>query len=167
MGDRMSRKVAVIVGGGQTHGETIGNGRVAAILYAREGARVFVVDRDLSSANDTVTMIRGEGGEADLRRQPVGHVAHLQDGDPGDARRRARSDRQHLIDCIDLLDQHCRLPDLQGGREHADPTPGHGRRPPRNPGQRDPAALFLASDEAKFITGVLPPVDGGQSVRRG
>jgi NAD(P)-dependent dehydrogenase (short-subunit alcohol dehydrogenase family) len=29
------------------------------------------------------------------------------------------------------------------------------------------AALFLASDEAKFITGVLLPVDGGQSSRVG
>ena len=29
------------------------------------------------------------------------------------------------------------------------------------------AALFLASDEAKFITGVLLPVDGGQSARIG
>ncbi|MGH2955583.1 MAG: SDR family NAD(P)-dependent oxidoreductase [Solirubrobacterales bacterium] len=29
------------------------------------------------------------------------------------------------------------------------------------------AALFLASDEARFITGVLLPVDGGQSTRTG
>jgi NAD(P)-dependent dehydrogenase (short-subunit alcohol dehydrogenase family) len=29
------------------------------------------------------------------------------------------------------------------------------------------AALFLASDEAKFITGVLLPVDGGQSIKVG
>ena len=29
------------------------------------------------------------------------------------------------------------------------------------------AALFLASDEARFITGALLPVDGGQSLRRG
>ena len=29
------------------------------------------------------------------------------------------------------------------------------------------AALFLASDEAKFITGVVLPVDGGQSARIG
>jgi NAD(P)-dependent dehydrogenase (short-subunit alcohol dehydrogenase family) len=29
------------------------------------------------------------------------------------------------------------------------------------------AALFLASDEARFITGVMLPVDGGQSARIG
>jgi NAD(P)-dependent dehydrogenase (short-subunit alcohol dehydrogenase family) len=29
------------------------------------------------------------------------------------------------------------------------------------------AAVFLASDEARFITGVLLPVDGGQSARVG
>jgi NAD(P)-dependent dehydrogenase (short-subunit alcohol dehydrogenase family) len=29
------------------------------------------------------------------------------------------------------------------------------------------AALFLASDEARFITGVILPVDGGQSARIG
>jgi NAD(P)-dependent dehydrogenase (short-subunit alcohol dehydrogenase family) len=29
------------------------------------------------------------------------------------------------------------------------------------------AALFLVSDEARFITGVLLPVDGGQSARAG
>ena len=29
------------------------------------------------------------------------------------------------------------------------------------------AALFLASEEARFITGVLLPVDGGQSTRVG
>ena len=29
------------------------------------------------------------------------------------------------------------------------------------------AALFLASDEANFITGVTLPVDGGASVNRG
>jgi len=50
---RLKDKVAVVVGGGQTPGDTIGNGRATAILFAREGARVVVVDRDLARARDT------------------------------------------------------------------------------------------------------------------
>ena len=64
MGDRVQGKVALLFGGGQTPGETIGNGRATAMLLAREGAQVVVVDRDLASAQDTVDLIRGEGNEA-------------------------------------------------------------------------------------------------------
>ena len=64
MGDRVQGKSAIVFGGGQTPGETIGNGRATAILLAREGASVLVVDRDLTSAEETVSMIRDEGGEA-------------------------------------------------------------------------------------------------------
>ena len=64
MPKRVEGKVAVVVGGGQTPGETIGNGRATALVLAREGARVVVVDRSLKSAQDTVELIRGEGGEA-------------------------------------------------------------------------------------------------------
>ena len=64
MSDRLKNKVAIVVGAGQTPGETIGNGRASAILYAREGAKVLVVDRRLDSAEDTCTMIAKEGGEA-------------------------------------------------------------------------------------------------------
>jgi NAD(P)-dependent dehydrogenase (short-subunit alcohol dehydrogenase family) len=64
MAGRVAGKVAVVVGGGQTPGETIGNGRATAILLAREGARVVVADRDLASAQDTVDLIFGEDGEA-------------------------------------------------------------------------------------------------------
>ncbi len=38
-------KTAIIVGAGQTPGETIGNGRAMAVLFAREGAPVMCVDR--------------------------------------------------------------------------------------------------------------------------
>lgn len=61
---RLKDKVAVVVGGGQTPGDTIGNGRATAILFAREGARVVVVDRDLARARDTEGAIRAEGGAA-------------------------------------------------------------------------------------------------------
>lgn len=61
---RLQGKVAIVVGAGQTAGETIGNGRATAILFAREGAKVLLVDRDLESARETQAMIEKEGGEA-------------------------------------------------------------------------------------------------------
>src|SRR5438874_4208908 len=64
MAGRVEGKVAIVVGAGQTPGETIGNGRATAVLLAREGARVVVVDRDLASAEETAAMIRAEDGEA-------------------------------------------------------------------------------------------------------
>lgn len=62
---RLEGKAAVVVGAGQTPGDTIGNGRATAILFAREGARVLVVDRDLASARETAEMIAAENGAAD------------------------------------------------------------------------------------------------------
>jgi NAD(P)-dependent dehydrogenase (short-subunit alcohol dehydrogenase family) len=64
MARRVDGKAAIVVGGGQTKGETIGNGRATAVVLAREGARVLVVDRDLNSAEETAEMIRQEGGAA-------------------------------------------------------------------------------------------------------
>ena len=61
---RLNNKVAVIVGGGQSEGETVGNGRATAIRFAREGAAVLVVDRDLDSAEETVKTITSEDGNA-------------------------------------------------------------------------------------------------------
>ena len=71
MGDRVRGKAAIVFGAGQTPGETIGNGRATAILLAREGARVVVVDREAASAEETVALIRGEGGTA------VAHTADI------------------------------------------------------------------------------------------
>jgi len=59
----LSGKVAVVTGGGAA-GDGIGNGRAAAILLARAGARVVVVDRDGALARRTVEMIGAAGGEA-------------------------------------------------------------------------------------------------------
>ncbi len=64
MGNRLQDKVAIVVGAGQTPGETIGNGRATAILFAREGAKVMLVDRRLDSAEETRAMIEKEGGQA-------------------------------------------------------------------------------------------------------
>ncbi len=64
MGNRLQDKVAIIAGAGQTPGDTIGNGRATAILFAREGAKCLCVDRRLDSARDTCAMIEKEGGKA-------------------------------------------------------------------------------------------------------
>jgi len=64
MVDRLKGKTAIITGAGQTPGETIGNGRAMAILFAREGAEVLCVDRLLDRAEETVAMIAAEGGRA-------------------------------------------------------------------------------------------------------
>lgn len=63
---RLKNKVAIVVGGGQTPGETIGNGRATAIRFAREGARVLVVDKRQESAEETARMITKEDGEASV-----------------------------------------------------------------------------------------------------
>ncbi|MEL0114549.1 MAG: SDR family oxidoreductase [Rickettsiales bacterium] len=56
-------KTAVVSGGG-AFDDGIGNGRAAAILLARAGANVVVVDRKLEAAERTVAMIKDEGNEA-------------------------------------------------------------------------------------------------------
>lgn len=64
MADRLRGKVAIVVGAGQTPGETIGNGKATAILFAREGATVVAVDRDREAVAETVEAIGAEGGRA-------------------------------------------------------------------------------------------------------
>jgi NAD(P)-dependent dehydrogenase (short-subunit alcohol dehydrogenase family) len=61
---RLQGKAGIVVGAGQTPGETIGNGRAAALLFAREGAKVLLVDRDLERAEQTAGLIAAEGGIA-------------------------------------------------------------------------------------------------------
>jgi len=52
--------VAVVVGAGQTPGETVGNGRAIAQLLAREGATVLCVDRHGDRAEETVGIIAAD-----------------------------------------------------------------------------------------------------------
>ena len=63
MPDRLAGKSAIITGAG-SRAEGIGNGRATAILFAREGADVLLVDRDEEAVLATLDMIRAEGNDA-------------------------------------------------------------------------------------------------------
>lgn len=263
---RLKDKTAVIVGGGQTPGETIGNGRATALRFAQEGARVMVVDNRLDSAEDTVAMITEAGGEAvafaaDITREAdcAGLIAAARERFGGldilhnnVGRSRGDSDGEHLDETQwrEIMDMNlfgmamtCKhaLPVMREGgggsiinissvaslaamgtviyrltkvavnaltQELAIEYADHGirvnailpglmdtpmaieRRAMEQNISRDEvrtarnrrvplgrqmgtawdvanAALYLASDEARFVTGVLLPVDGGQLARVG
>ena len=61
--NRLQDRVAVVVGAGQTAGETVGNGRATAVTFAREGAHLVLVDRDPDSLEETAVLARAEGAE--------------------------------------------------------------------------------------------------------
>ena len=65
---RLRGRRILVVGGGQrtfdAATDPIGNGRAMCVLFAREGARVAVADRETASADATVERIAAEGGDA-------------------------------------------------------------------------------------------------------
>jgi NAD(P)-dependent dehydrogenase (short-subunit alcohol dehydrogenase family) len=263
--------VALVVGAGQSPSSgpddaTVGNGRATAIVFAREGAAVVAVDRDIAAAQATVDLITASGGsavavEADITNEEevralpeacrttlgVPTILHnnvgIGTGDGGvTGLERDTWDRifevnvtgmfltcKHIIPgmrdigggaivnvssvaavaaapmaayksskaAVNALTHHLAtanfrhsirvnaiMPGLMdtpmaiGGHSAArelDPDDLRASRDRQVPyGQRQGtawdtayAALYLASDEAKFVTGVVLPVDGGQSARIG
>ncbi len=65
----LADQVALITGAGS------GMGRATAALFAREGAKVVVVDIDEAGGEETVTQIRAESGEAIFVRTDVARAA--------------------------------------------------------------------------------------------
>jgi len=63
MAGRLAGKVAVVTGAAP-RGEGVGNGMATAILFAREGAKVVLVNRSAERAEKLARQIKGEGGEA-------------------------------------------------------------------------------------------------------
>jgi NAD(P)-dependent dehydrogenase (short-subunit alcohol dehydrogenase family) len=92
----LAGRVAIVAGGGAA-GDGIGNGRAAAMLLARAGTRVLVIDRDLPLAQRTVEMIVAEGGEA------IAHAADLTDD--GQARDAVTAALDHF-GRLDFLDNN-------------------------------------------------------------
>ena len=263
---RLEDKVAIVVGAGQTPGETIGNGRATAILFAREGAKVMLIDRKIDSARETEKMIADEGNQAvsfeanvakeedcaaiakacvdefgridvlhnnvgigagdamipDLdesnwtrifdvnlksmfltckhvipvmREQKSGVITNISSiasiaamplaaykiskaGVNALTQQVAIMEARHMIRCNAILPGLMNTPMAidawvaATGMDRSDLVERRDKQVPLGRKQGTGwdiayAALFLASDEARFITGVLLPVDGGQSVKVG
>jgi len=104
---KLKDKVAVVAGAGSM-GPGMGNGKATAILFAREGARVVAVDRNIKAAEETAGIIKAEGGmalplQADVTRE---------------------SDAKRLVDAT--IDQYGKLDILFNNVGGAWGTPGLG-----------------------------------------
>ena len=64
-GNRLEGKVAIVTGAAATgSGEFVGIGQAISLLFARQGAKVLLVDRDEKNAEITLGQIKEEGGDA-------------------------------------------------------------------------------------------------------
>lgn len=63
MAGRLAGKICLVMGAGSA-GPGWGNGKAAAVLFAREGAKVACVDRETAAAEETAAIIRAESGAA-------------------------------------------------------------------------------------------------------
>ena len=63
MADRLQGKTAIVFGAGSS-GPGWGNGKAAAVAYAREGAAVICADLHHAAAEETADIIRDEGGRS-------------------------------------------------------------------------------------------------------
>ncbi len=71
-------KVAIVTGAGSRPGEGVGNGRAAALLLARAGARLVLADAIREWADDTRRMIEAEGGQAVVVKADVTQPAECE-----------------------------------------------------------------------------------------
>ena len=62
---RLEGRVAIVTGAGSS-GPGVGTGKAMSILFAREGAKVLLVDLVAAHAEETLATIRDEGGEASV-----------------------------------------------------------------------------------------------------
>jgi NAD(P)-dependent dehydrogenase (short-subunit alcohol dehydrogenase family) len=76
MGERLQDKVALVTGAGSI-GPGWGNGKATAVLFAREGAKVFGVDLDRAAADATKGIIEGEGGVCATHAADVSKAASV------------------------------------------------------------------------------------------
>jgi len=145
MTQRLEGKAAIVTGAGSV-GPGWGNGRATAVRFAEEGAKLFAVDRDAERLRETVDrVVAVQYGARGIRVNTIvpGQL-HTPMVEARLAKQRSGGDVEDL-----LKQRQKRIPlGIEGdGRDTAN------------------AALFLASDEARFVTGTEIVVDGGMTAR--
>src|SRR5437588_850423 len=163
---RLKDKVAIVVGAGQSPGEGLGNGRATVLRFAQEAAKVLAVDNNLSSAEETVAAWERYPNVA-YKATKAGMIAFTQQVAIQNAEFGVRANviLPGLMDTPMAVDTRARV----SGKSRAEVAAARDARVPLRHKMGTAwdvanAALFLASDEANFITGVALPVDGGALV---
>jgi len=141
----LAGKVAIVTGGGAA-GDGIGNGRAAAILLARAGTRVLVVDREIELAERTVAMIAEEGGDAAAFAADISEEAQAE---------AMVSDAVRRFGRLDFLDNNVGI-DARGSVLETDPTAW------RRVMQINVETMYLASRHA--IPAMIKTAGGGAIV---
>lgn len=77
MGERLKGKVAIVSGAGSI-GPGWGNGKAVATLFAREGAKIFAVDRSEEAVAQTASIIAEEGGDCTAHVADVAEAGEVQ-----------------------------------------------------------------------------------------
>jgi NAD(P)-dependent dehydrogenase (short-subunit alcohol dehydrogenase family) len=70
MSDRLKNMVAIVTGAGSV-GPGWGNGKAAAVLFARHGAKICAVDINLDAVKETKRLIDSEGGNCVIKKVDV------------------------------------------------------------------------------------------------
>ena len=73
---RLSDKIAIVTGAGSA-GPGWGNGKAAAVLFAREGAAIVAVDVNPRAAQETCDLIVSEGGRCVAHTADVSQAANV------------------------------------------------------------------------------------------
>jgi NAD(P)-dependent dehydrogenase (short-subunit alcohol dehydrogenase family) len=77
MSGRLQGKVALVIGAGSI-GPGWGNGKAAAVLFAREGAFIAAVDINPDAARETCDIVEAEGGTAESFRADVSNPSEVE-----------------------------------------------------------------------------------------
>ena len=74
---KLAGKIAVVTGAGSS-GPGMGTGKAMSVLFAREGAKVVLVDMFEDRARETLDMIKSEGGEAAVVQADLSNISSIE-----------------------------------------------------------------------------------------